>query len=174
MNKDANVETCLSVYPEGKVTVEGFKYRTSLHLTRDIEAVQRRREGDANYVLSQRYEAVVFIEDGGGKKEFEICVPKTLLTDLSSVPWWGRWLVSRVGPHLEASIVHDWLYVAWQHEEKDATEEMRGFADDVFRAAMEEAKVKSWRIWLIYQAVHFGGKSAFYGTDDTLFRDAAP
>ena len=64
--------------------------------------------------------------------------------------------------------------MAWQHEKKDATEAMRGFADDVFRAAMEEAKVEGWRIWLIYQAVHFCGRPAFYGTDDTLFREAAP
>lgn len=174
MSKDATLGAYASAYPSGKYSVEGFKYRTPLHLTRDIEAVRRRRGEDANYVLSQNYEAVAFIEDSGGKKKFEICVPKNLLTDLSSVPWWSRWLVSRVGPHLEASIVHDWLYVAWQHEKKDATKEMRSFADDVFRAAMQEAKVKGWRVWLIYQAVRFGGKAAFYGTDDTLFRDVAP
>ena len=136
--------------------------------------MQRRTGEDADYVLSHNYEAVAVIADSGGTKEFAICVPRSFLTDLSSVPRWGRWLVSRVGPHLEASIVHDWLYVAWQHEKKDAMEAMRGFADDVFRAAMEEAKVMGWRIWLICQAVRFGGRSAFYGTDDILFRDAAP
>ena len=174
MNEDATVGTCSSAYPDGKVSVEGLKYETPLHLTRDIKAVQRRNGEDAGYVLSQSYKVVAVIEDSGGKKDFEICVPKSLLTDLSSVPWWGRWLVSRVGPHLEASIVHDWLYVAWQHEKKDATEEMRGFADDVFRAAMQVAKVKGRQVWLIYQAVHFGGKRAFYGRDETLFHDVAP
>ena len=174
MNEEATLGARPSAYPDEKVSVEAFKYRTPLHLTRDINAVQRRKGEDANYVLSERYKAVAFIEDRRGKKKFDICVPKNFLTDLSSVPWWGRWLVSRVGPHLEASIVHDWLYVAWQHDKRDATEEMRGFADDVFRVAMEEANVKGWRIWLIYQAVHFGGKTAFYGTEDSLFRDAAP
>ena len=175
MNEEASVGKRPSAYPDEKVSVVGFEYRTPLHLTRDIEAVQRRTSEDADYVLSQDYEVVAFIEDSGGTKEFAICVPGNFLTDLSSVPWWGRWLVSRVGPHLEASIVHDWLYVAWQHENKeDISEETRGFADDVFRAAMKEAKVEGWRIWVIYQAVHLGGRSAFYGTDDTLFRDATP
>lgn len=61
---------------------------TPLHLTRDIEAVRRRTGEDADYVLSQSYEAVALIEDSGGTKEFAICVPGNLLTDLSSVPGW--------------------------------------------------------------------------------------
>lgn len=181
MNEDGSAPPggAESAYPDTvkEVAVRGFEYKTPLHLTRDIEAVKRRKGEDANYVVSQPYGAVAIIERGGEEKRFDIRIPKGLLTDLSSVPPWGRWLVSRVGPHLEASIVHDWLYVAWQHEKiekSDLTEEMRGFADDVFRAAMRTAKVRSWRAWLIYEAVHRGGRKAFYGEDDTLFRDPMP
>ena len=174
MIEDRTREAVRSAYPGEEVEVRGFKYRTPLHLTRDIRAVRRRKGEDAKYVLSQPYQAVAIIQRGGSEEEFDIHVPVNFLTDLSSVPRWGRWLVSRVGPHLEASIVHDWLYVAWQDQRTEATEEMRGFADDVFRAAMKEAKVDGWRIWLIYQAVHRGGKKAFFRTDDSLFHEPAP
>ena len=136
--------------------------------------MQRRKGEDANYVLSRPYEAAAIVRREGSEERVDISIPERLLTDLSSVPWWGRWLVGRVGPHLEASIVHDWLYVAWQHEGKGPTEQMRRFADDVFRAAMEEAKVDGWRAWLAYQAVHLGGTKAFYRRDSTLFHDPAP
>ncbi|MDD9994161.1 MAG: DUF1353 domain-containing protein [Dehalococcoidia bacterium] len=173
MNEDRNT-TIASTYPGERVAVMGFEYRTPLHLKRDIKAVQVRKGEDANYVLSRPYEAVAIIRRGGGEERFDIRVPANLLTDLSSVPRWGRWLVGRVGPHLEASIVHDWLYVAWQDERMEKpTEEMRSFADDVFRAAMKVAKVDGWRIWLIYQAVHLCGKKAFYGRDGTLFHGPA-
>ena len=64
-----------------------------------------------NFALKRRYrdkEAIVEV--------LQVCRPR-----------------SRVGPHLEASIVHDWLYVAWQLEEgTEATEEWRLFADESF------------------------------------------
>ena len=137
-----------SPYPDGPVRVLKFHYKTPLHLTRRMEAVKARRGEDANYVLAEPYSAAVNVRRPGNGEEFDIpiFIPKAFLTDLSSVPWWGRWIVSRVGPHLEASIVHDWLYVAWQREEgAQATRERRLFADDVFRQAMREARVGSFQ-----------------------------
>ena len=88
-------------------------------------------------------------------------VHEGMFTDLSSVPRIARGIVGRVGPHLEASIVHDWLYVAWQVEEIKPTDEMRQFADDVFRAGMQKAKVGALKRWAIYQAVRLGGRGTF-------------
>jgi len=161
-----------STYPSTPVDVLAFRYESALHLTREIDAVRGRRGEDADYVVSEDYEAVVTVRPRGeaDTATIPICVPKGFLTDLSSVPRWGRWAVSRVGPHLEASIVHDWLYVAWQDEDDAvATEEQRRFADDVFRRAMKEAKVGNFWTWLIYNAVRLGGKKAFHGRDCPLF-----
>ena len=84
----------------------------------------------------------------------------------------GRWAVSRVGPHLEASIVHDWLYVAWQFEGREGTARMRRFADDVFLAAMKEAEVGWFQRHLIYGAVRLGGWIPFRRKDGRLFAGA--
>ena len=156
-----------SAYPDVPVEVLDFCYKSALHLTRGIEAVQARRGEDANYVLSRTYEAAITVKHTGSDKtaSIPVVVPNGFLTDLSSVPWYGRWAVSRVGPHLEASIVHDWLYVAWQKEDRDPTDDMRRFADDVFRQAMKEATVGSFKTWLIHLTVRMGGKKSFFDED---------
>ena len=163
-----------SAYPDEPVEIVSFCYRSDLHLTRRIEAVQRRRGEDAEYALAQRYRAWVTVraESDGEESRLRISIPAGFLTDLSSVPRPGRWYVSRVGPHLEASIVHDWLYVAWQFEGREPTDRMKRFADDVFLAAMKRAKVRGFKRWVMYGAVRFFGGSAFRGRDDRLFADA--
>ena len=135
-----------SAYPGEAVEVVGFKYEDDLYLTRKFETVKRRTGTDASYVVDKTYRASVQVKSlaDGSKRKVAIEVPAGLLTDLCSVPSIARWAVSRVGPHLEASIVHDWLYVAWQHEGKGRTDTNKRFADDVFRVAMKEAKVKSY------------------------------
>ena len=161
-------------YPDEPVEVVCFDYRSDLHLTRRIEAVQGRRGEDAEYALAQRYRAWVTVKaEGDGKvSRLRISIPAGFLTDLSSVPRPGRWAVSRVGPHLEASIVHDWLYVAWQFEGGEPTDRMRRFADDVFLAAMKKAEVRWFQRNLIYGAVRLGGWIPFRRKDDRLFVDA--
>ena len=161
-------------YPDEPVEVVCFDYRSDLHLTRRIEAVRGRREEDAEYALSQRYLAWVTVKaEGTGRvSRLRISIPAGFLTDLASVPRPARWAVSRVGPHLEASIVHDWLYVAWQFEGREPTDRMRRFADDVFLAAMKKAKVRWLQRNLIYGAVRLGGWIAFNGTDGRLFAGA--
>lgn len=151
-----------SAYPSGPVEVEGFCYCDNLYLSRARGAVKNRRGKDANYIVARQYHVLVKVKVAGATYWFPITVPAGLKTDLSSVPWWGRWYVGRVGPHLEASIIHDWLYVAWQHEGIKATEQRRKFADDVILAAMKEANVDCRRRWVIYKAVSWFGWSAFY------------
>ena len=153
----------LGVYPAGLVEVLDFEYKDSLFLTRKIQAVQRRTGEDAKYVVARDYHACVTIRPYGSKKyRFPIKVPQCFLTDLSSAPRLVRPCISRVGPHLEASIVHDWLYTAWQLESPPKpTLEKRHFADQVFAAAMRKAEVTPFRIQLINAAVCIGGACSF-------------
>ena len=159
-----------SAYPaDGPVEVQGFAYRDDLYLTRGIEAVQMRgEEEDADYIVARRYCSEVKLRlPNGSECTFPIEVPCGLLTDLSSVPRWGRWLLGKVGAHLEASIVHDWLYVAWQDEAAWQGENrppgwMRRFADDVFLAAMKEAGVGRFKRSIAHAAVCGFGRRSFY------------
>lgn len=157
-------------YPPYPVKVTSFRYQSELHLCRTIQAVRRRTGEDALYIVEERYDCSVLLETpSGAEGQHHITVPHYLMTDLSSVPRLARPVIGRVGPHLEASIVHDWLYVAWQAESIKPTEEMRRFADDVFLAAMVAANVTPWKRWAIHRAVRLGGRAAFYGRDERLF-----
>ena len=160
----------LNVYPNGKAEMAEFKDCTDLHLTRTIESVQTRRGDDAKYVVATPYGGTVRLrdidagprKDEAGDSEYvwhRIRVPRGYKTDLASVPRIGRFLVSRAGPHLEACVVHDWLYQAWIVTKETPTRSMKTFADDVLKAAMREANVGRFKTWLIYNAcARFGGK----------------
>ena len=148
-----------SPYPAGEWSeISDFEYKSALHLCRAIEAVQIRTGEDANYVLAKPYKVSFKLDD----VPREIEVPKGMLTDLSSIPRGLRWVVSRVGPHLEASILHDFLYIAWQDlPGRGARDEDRDFADELMRVSMEEAEVSGTQIFLIHNAVRLAGRFAF-------------
>ena len=150
-------------YPEryGKgVSIKWFGYRSHLYLMRlKLRPGRVGTDREAQYIVAQDY-SVCYRLNGGPR--LTITVPRGMLTDLASVPRPFRSIVGRVGPHLEASIVHDWLYVAWQVKDKDSTDELRRFADDLYLAAMKEAGM-GCKAYLIYLAVRLGGKCAFYG-----------
>lgn len=164
-----------SAYPQEPVKVLHFTYFDDLLLTRKIAAVKNRKSEDANYVVTKDYCSEVTIQDqNGNQSQFPIEVPRCLITDLASVPKLARWFVGRVGPHLEASIVHDWLYVAWQDnvpqvQNLTPTDAMRCFADEVYLVGMRAAKVSRWKSWLIHKAVRISGKSSFYAKNHSVF-----
>jgi len=83
-----------------------------------------------------------------------IKAPRGLYTDLSSVPRELWSIVGPIGPHLEASIVHDYLYMAWTDFRSKAQRRDWNFADDVFAAGMKASKVKPHERKLIYSVVH--------------------
>ena len=161
----------MSAYPNFPVKVVGFKFCSALHLARRIEAVQRREGEDADYVVAKCYRCVVTLGTEN-RLSHTITVPQGFLTDLSTAPCFARPIISRVGPHLEASIVHDWLFVAWQHEGLEPTDEMWRFADYVFRAAMEEANVPRCKRWMMYRASRWFGKDVFYEKECCLFAES--
>jgi hypothetical protein len=146
-------------YPSpGWEKISGFEYLTPLRLCRDAKAVQVRDGEDADYVVSDDYR-VRYRLDGAAR---EITVPAGMLTDLVSVPWFARWLVDRVGRHLEAAIVHDFLYIAWQDvADRGARAEDRRFADELMRVAMQTARVGARLRFVIHIAVRIFGHRAY-------------
>ena len=137
-------------YPEGQARVKKFTYRQSLVLLRLKTAIKTRSDEDAHFILAADYR--VTWTDGAGN-EIDLVVPRGMLTDLASVPPVFRSLVSRVGPWLEAAVVHDFLTIAWRVLDGKGTARRRLFADDVMWAAMDAAGVSWWRKRLIYGAV---------------------
>ncbi len=80
-----------------------------------------------------------------------ITVPEDFGTDLSSVPKAvPKWIASRVDG-IEASVVHDYLYVSG--------EQTRAFADSLFREMLRlDRGVPAWRREVMYRGVRlFGG-----------------
>ncbi len=156
-------------YPDkGWTQKSKFEYATPLHLYRKIEAVQIREGEDADYIVWRDY-TVRFKLDNEDEPR-EITVPRGMLTDLASVPRVARSVVGRVGPHLEASIVHDFLYIAWQDlEGRGPRDEDREFADELMRVALEEAGVSGWQRFLIYRAVSWFGGGAYRREDDARY-----
>lgn len=147
-------------YPEDTVRIGGFRYDSALVLLRLKDAVKLRSGEDADYLTGRPY--LVSWRAKGSEDWRQISVPAGLVTDLTSVPRPLRWIIGRVGPWLEAAIVHDYLYIAWQDvpDRKPRLKDRR-FADDIMLAAMKEAKVANWAAHVIHWAVSTFGGGAF-------------
>ena len=107
-----------SPYPVAGTKIAGIRYESALVLLRLKDAVSMRSGEDADYLTGSPYIFAWQAEDGAWT---EVTVPAGMITDLTSVPWLFRFLVGRVGPWLEAAVLHDYLYLAWQ----DLPEEVR-------------------------------------------------
>jgi len=91
-------------------------------------------------------------------------VPAGFRTDFASVPAIFRSLVSKIGAHTKAAVLHDWLY----HERPFVQAAFgvvlpisRKDADGIFLRAMRESGVGWWRRTMAYQAVRNGGLAAW-------------
>ena len=103
--------------------------------------------------LSDRFRARMTVHSKAGEPlPLTIEAPRGLYTDLASVPKALWWVVGPIGSHLEASIIHDYLYMAWTDFRATAPKRDHDFADTVFLAGMKVSKVR--RRWLIYAVVH--------------------
>lgn len=125
-------------YPGEFKQVTDFQYLSRLVLAREAEVLLMRRKANVSYILHKDY-TVAYKVDGRQKS---LTVPRGLLTDLTSVPWGARNIVGKVGPHLEAAIVHDFLYIAWQlFDGREARKADFRFANAVMFAGLEAADV---------------------------------
>lgn len=148
--------------PKGKITA--FEYKSDLHLLRfsmGLKGVSRKDQ----YIVAAPY--TVSYQLNGSKRT--ITVPKGMLTDLSSAPFPLNSIVGRVGPHLEATIVHDYLYVAWQDQEHGLdTEANRKFADKIMLEGMKASGMRCMA-YLIYAVIYVFGCLAYYGRDSIRY-----
>ncbi len=133
--------------------IDGFEYIEPLVVRRHPSEV---RPG-ALWEVSEDYR-VAYRLNGA---RITLLVPKGTPTDFSTVPAPLRPIVSRVGAHLEASIVHDYLYDAWAGFRTEPLERDRLFADKVFRAGLVAARVPAWRRALMYRSVRRFGWRRF-------------
>ncbi|WP_316013544.1 DUF1353 domain-containing protein [Roseobacter sp. HKCCA0434] len=145
-------------YPERVPRGIVVKYTSALRLLRLRDAPKMRDGEDADYIVSAPF-TVVWQADGIEPRELR--VPAGLITDLVSVPRPFRWIVSRAGPYLEAAILHDYLYIAWQDVPgRGVRDADRAFADAIMLAAMAEARVGAMLRWVIHASVRlFGGRA---------------
>ncbi|MEM8741129.1 MAG: DUF1353 domain-containing protein [Pseudomonadota bacterium] len=134
-------------YPDaGWGEIAAFRYLDDLHLCRAVEAIRRAGGRDSEYIVAQSY-SCAYTLDG---EEKTLTVPAGMLTDLTSVPSLGRVVVGRVGKHLEAAILHDFLFIAWQFVEgRGARFSDFRFSNALMLAATETAKVS----WLTRQSI---------------------
>ena len=137
--------------------IREFSYESDLHLLRLRRGLPGIRR-EAQYVVAKPYRVSFKLDDEGTRQN--ITVPKGMLTDLGSVCRPLRWYAGRVEPHLEAAIVHGFLYVAWQDRGMPPTGSMRRFADRMMLTAMLAEGVCG-KAHTIYRAVRLGGCGAF-------------
>lgn len=149
-------------YPPAGTRPVGFRYNGALVLLRlqDAPALRATGSEDADYILGHPFE-VTWTSDTGD--EVSITVPAGMKSDLTSVPRYLRWIAGRVGPWLEAAIVHDFLYIAWQSvPDRGPNNTDRRFADDIMLVAMRAAKVPAWLARAIWLGVRLGGSNGYY------------
>lgn len=152
--------------------ISSFEYLSDLVLVRFADPAKLQPfPREAHYLVAKPY-SVSFKLDG---VEQTITVPAGMITDLVRVPGWARSVVGRVGPHLEACIVHDFLYVAWQDmaefgtdgdlADNEQSRQMQLFSDELLRAGIAGLNMPGWRKATIYRAVRIAGKGVFLGRE---------
>ena len=152
--------------PDAPVDITDFRYVDKLHLVRHETA--RAGSTGSDWQLTKDYR-VTFRLNG---QPAQITAPRGMFTDLASVPRILRWYASQVGPHLEVSIIHDFLYMAWtDYRDLDGARRAdHDFADDLMLAGMRAVpSIGGFKRTMIHTAVNsFVGWSIFRDKDETL------
>ena len=148
-------------YPDEWKEITAVKYCDPLILVRC--KVRSKKWNENEFIVGRAYKVKYKWKDADGHIHgyCPIVVPCGLVTDLASIPKYFRWWVSKVGPHVEASVVHDYLYGAQQEFDRGNRKEDREFADELYKRLLEKAGVSFVKRWPIYGGVRLGGKSAF-------------
>ena len=142
--------------------VRDFRYKEGLFLRRLKEAPKRGAGSKkVRFIVSEDYTALWSTKDMTGRKDcdpdwVEVTVPKGYLTDFASVPWYGRVLVSRIGPWAEASVIHDYLCDAWKWQGGNWDFARRCWSDQLMNVAMARTDA-GWARHVIFVAVSLYG-----------------
>ncbi len=135
--------------------ISSYTQITPLDLRRDIVKPEG---GRGLFQVLHEYRVQFKIEDDEGVESEWIThtVPAGFYTDLASIPVWvPKWIAQKVGPHIEAAVVHDHIYEALTYPKE--------VADALFRYIMDHDGVNGFMSWYMYTAVRLGGKGAYGG-----------
>ena len=129
-------------FPAGEVErITDFKYLDELKFVRHAQ-IHVDKSPKSLWQLLSRFRASMTVHPKeGGPYSLTITAPRGLYTDLASVPdaLWS--IVGPIGRHLEASIIHDYLYMAWTDFRDKAVRRDWDFADSVMLEGMKVSKV---------------------------------
>ncbi|MEM7123033.1 MAG: DUF1353 domain-containing protein [Pseudomonadota bacterium] len=154
-------------FPKGDVKrISDFEYLDELKFVRHARVhVQKTPESLWQLAGDFRARMRVHLKDGTSY-DLTLTAPRGMYTDLASVPQ-ALWLfIGPIGSHLEASIIHDYLYMAWTDYRDEARKRDWDFADSVFLAGLKVSKT-STRV-PIYLAVRLMGWFVFRAKSYTL------
>jgi uncharacterized protein YbdZ (MbtH family) len=134
--------------------ITDFEYLDELKFVRHAK-VHVRKTPESLWQLSANFRARMTVHPKKGTPFTQkIKAPRGLYTDLASVPkaLWN--IVGPIGKHLEASILHDYLYMAWTDFRPKALRRDWDFADEVLKAGMKASRVRAFQRGLVYATVH--------------------
>lgn len=97
-------------YPPRFRSVTLLRQESDLLIARPRKRLRPDHDREEEYVLAADF-TVLFDVDG---REWPVTAPAGMLTDLATSRWFTKPVIGRVGPHLEAAIMHDYLCIAWQ------------------------------------------------------------
>jgi hypothetical protein len=128
------------------VTDVADKIITNFVFADDLWLFRNRESGnDALFILGVAYRAM-FDMDG---VTHTVTVPPGFQTDFASIPRVFQNVITKLGPHIEAAVVHDYLCVT-----KPWTSEV---AADIFYAGMLAGGTPKRTAWIMWKAVCWGG-----------------
>ena len=150
-----NWEPGANPFPEGKIRrISDLSYIGELKFTRHAK-VHLDRPPRSLWQLAADFSASMTVHPvEGAPYSLTITAPSGLYTDLSSVPQALWFVIGPIGKHLEISILHDYLYMAWTDHREDALRQDWRFADKMFAAGMKVSGVNWLQRTLMYLAVH--------------------
>ena len=154
-------QTTTNPYPDEWKKITAVKYCEPLILVRC--KVRSKKWNEKEFIVGRAYKIKYKWKDATGRVHgyCPVIVPCGMVTDLASIPRIFRSGVSKVGAHVEASVVHDYLYGAQLEFDRGNRKDDRKFADELYKQLMEKAGVNRVKRWLIYRAVRLRGKSSF-------------
>lgn len=82
-------------------------------------------------------------------------MPTGFKTDLASIPRVFRWLIPKVGKHIQPAVVHDWFYVYGGVTKEEA--------DQMFLDGMVYTNVWRWRRYMMYWGVRANITGGIWG-----------
>ena len=142
-------------FPQEKIEkITGLSYAGELKFVRHAK-VHLDKPPKSLWQLTGDFGASMTVHPkNGAPYSLTISAPRGLYTDLSSVPQALWFVVGPIGEHLEISILHDYLYMAWTDHRETATRQDWRFADKMFLAGLKVSGVGWLKRSLMFVAVH--------------------